>query len=94
MSGDAICSNSDPVLKIANVTWKGRCASHPRYDPRDEGEGGIRGGCRRCYALLAIYQQHDALMRSLREFGHNADRKRRAVDLIAERQQLLFERCD
>jgi hypothetical protein len=47
------------------------------YDPRSDGEGGIRGGCRRCYALLAIYEKHDALMRALREFGSSAERKRR-----------------
>jgi hypothetical protein len=63
------------VLKIANVTWKGRCATHPRYDPRSDGEGGIRGGCKRCYALLDIYEQHAALMRAVREFGPIGQRK-------------------
>ena len=68
------------VLKIANVRWKGRCATHPRYDPRIDGESGIRGGCRRCYALLAIYEQHHALIASLREFGSSAERKRREAE--------------
>jgi hypothetical protein len=64
------------VLKIANVTWKGRCSTHPKYDPRLDGESGIRGGCRRCYALLAIFEQHHALMCSVRQFGSSAERKR------------------
>lgn len=63
------------MLKIANVTWKGRCARHPTYDPRSDGEGGIRGGCLRCYALLSIYRQHHALMDAVREFGSSIERK-------------------
>jgi len=78
------------VLKIANVTWKGRCAAHPRYDPRIDGESGIRGGCRRCYALLAIYEQHHALMTAVREFGSSAERKRRE-QMLSANQRSLFE---
>ena len=79
-----------PVLKIANVKWKGRCAMHPKYDPRNDGEGGIRGGCRRCYALLAIYEQHHALMTAVREFGSSAERKRREETVVTN-QRSLFE---
>ena len=79
------------MLKIANVTWKGRCGKHPTFDPSEEGEGAIRGGCPRCYALLSIHQQHAALMRSLREFGAFEERRRKPVaDDDAERQQSLF----
>jgi len=78
------------VLKIANVKWKGRCSTHPRYDPRIDGEAGIRGGCRRCYALLAIYEQHHALMTAVREFGSSAERKR-ASSTIFENQPSLFD---
>jgi len=78
------------VLKIANVKWKGRCATHAKYDPRMDGESGIRGGCRRCYALLAIYEQHHALMTALREFGSSAERKRREA-LKSDNQPSLFD---
>jgi hypothetical protein len=79
-----------PVLKIANVRWKGRCSKHPKYDPRLDGEAGIRGGCQRCYALLAIYDQHHALMTALREFGSSAERKRAAV-ARPDNQPSLFD---
>jgi len=79
------------VLKIANIKWKGRCATHPMYDPRDDGEGGVRGGCRRCYALLDIYKQHSALLAALREFGTNSERKRPEPARAVDNQPSLFE---
>jgi hypothetical protein len=81
------------VLKIGNVTWKGKCGRHPKYDPAGEGEGGIRGGCTRCYALLAIHRQHAALMRALREFGPAAERKKpqRTATTLAGAQASLFD---
>ena len=79
------------VLKIANIKWKGRCATHPKYDPRDDGEGGVRGGCRRCYALLDIYKQHAALLAALREFGSSPERKRREAEPVVDNQPSLFE---
>ena len=78
------------MLKIANVTWKGRCSTHPTYDPRLDGEGGIRGGCRRCYALLAIFEQHHALMCSVRQFGSTAERKRAEAAKL-DNQPSLFD---
>jgi len=79
------------VLKIANIKWKGRCAAHPTYDPRNDGEGGVRGGCRRCYALLDIYKQHSALLSALREFGTISERKRRETEPVVDNQPSLFE---
>lgn len=79
------------MLKIANVTWKGRCGAHPRYDPDSEGEAGVRGGCPRCYALLAIHKQHRDLMRAVREFGASAERKRKITETLEDRQTSLFE---
>ena len=84
-----VCFRFKAVLKIANVTWKGRCGLHPRYDPRHDGEGGIRGGCRRCYALLAIYEQHHALMTAVREFGSSMGRKRREAAMSANQPSLF-----
>ncbi len=60
------------------------------FDPRQDGESGIRGGCRRCYALLAIQEQHAALMLALREFGTVSDRKRKAPEPAPDPQQSLF----
>ena|SRR5579884_1102681 len=79
------------VLKIGNVNWKGRCAVHPRYDPRVDGEAGIRGGCRRCYALLGIYERHRDLIAAVREFGSSAIERRRAEPDFASRQRGLFD---
>ena len=79
------------MLKIANVTWKGRCGTHPRYDPESDGESGVRGGCPRCYALLAIHTQHRTLMRALREFGSSPERKPKVVPQPEDRQTSLFE---
>ncbi len=78
------------MLKIGNVTWRGRCGKHPTYNPAEDGEGGIRGGCARCYALLSIQRQHTALVRALREFGPIAERKRKIVEL-AQLQTSLFD---
>ena len=83
-------SRFQPVLKIANVRWKGRCSKHPKYDPRLDGEGGVRGGCQRCYALLAIFRQHHDLMRAVREFGTTAERKR-AETVKPNNQPSLFD---
>lgn len=82
-------SCASAVLKIANIKWKGRCATHPTYDPRNDGEGGVRGGCRRCYALLDIYKQHSALLSAVREFGSISERKRPAPAM--DYQPSLFE---
>ncbi len=79
-----------PVLKIANVTWKGRCGTHPKYNPREDGEGGIRGGCRRCQALLEIFDRHRKLLSALREFGSSAERKPRE-EAQPDRQPSLFD---
>ena len=78
------------MLKIANVTWRGRCGTHPMFDPVQDGEAGIRGGCRRCYALLAIHEQHAALMRAVRDFGSVSDRRRKVPEPEPDRQQSLF----
>jgi hypothetical protein len=80
------------MLKIGTIRWKGRCTRHPQYDPQ-EGEGGIRGACSRCYALLEIYQHHRRLMELIRTFG---PMRERASDtdtqiFIDPRQRSLFE---
>ena len=31
---------------------KGRCSRHPAYNPVKDEQGGIKGGCEECYALL------------------------------------------
>ena len=79
------------MLKIGNVNWRGRCGKHPTYNPAEDGEGGIRGGCTRCYAL-SIQQQHAALMRCLKEFGPIGDRKRKPIEMTNAHPQIsLFD---
>ena len=33
-----------------------KCPRHPRYDPSKHGEGAIRGGCRDCSWIWALYR--------------------------------------
>ena len=80
------------MLKIGTRRWKGRCARHPQYDPHD-GEGGIRGACKRCYALLEIYEQHRRLMELMRTFGPMRERVANAAldGWNDPRQRSLFD---
>ena len=80
------------MLKIGTLRWKGRCSRHPRYDPAEDGEGGIRGGCPRCLRLLEIHDQHRKLREMIREFGPLRDRARaQPAPGIDTRQRGLFE---
>lgn len=38
------------------LTVKLVCPRHRRYDPRRDGEAGIRGGCRGCLKLLEAWR--------------------------------------
>ncbi|HZU24377.1 MAG TPA: hypothetical protein VFA04_02590 [Bryobacteraceae bacterium] len=80
------------MLKLGTLRWKGRCSKHPRYDPAEDGEGGIRGGCQRCLRLLDIYQQHGRLVRLMREFGPLRERGAQKLVTSADRRQTsLFD---
>ncbi len=79
------------MLKIGNVSWRGRCKKHPTYNPSEDGEGGIRGGCPKCYALLAIHHQHRDLMKSIREFGPVVERRKKPEARLEDRQTFLFD---
>jgi hypothetical protein len=39
------------------VNFKISCPKHRRYDPAEDGEAGIKGGCVVCNALLGLYQE-------------------------------------
>jgi hypothetical protein len=78
------------MLKIGTLKWKGRCGKHPRFDP-EQGEGAIRGGCIRCYALLDIYRQHKRLIEMMRAFGPMRERTRLKQSPIHDRQTSLFD---
>ena len=83
------------MLKIGTVKWKGRCSKHQAYDPEQDGEGGIRGGCGRCRLLLDIYLHHTRLTRAMREFGSTEDRQRPSRKGEPEEfQALLFDLAD
>lgn len=45
-------------MYVLKIQWKGTCPRHRKYNPRLQGEAGIKGGCSTCFAL------HDALMLS------------------------------
>ena len=80
------------MLRIGTLRWKGRCSRHPKYDPAWDGEGGIRGGCVRCLALLDIYRHHGRLLTMMRDFGPVRTRTPRAdADKSARLQKSLFE---
>jgi hypothetical protein len=80
------------MLKIGTVKWKGRCGKHPVYDPEQDGEGGIRGGCVRCALLLDIFQHHTRLVRAIREFGSTDERRKTAGRSGPEEfQPMLFD---
>ena len=57
------------MLKIGTVKWKWRCTKHQGYDPEQDGEGGIRGGCGRCRFWPAIPNHPTPLGRALRDVG-------------------------
>lgn len=78
------------MVKIGSIRWHGRCSKHPGYDPEVDGLGGIRGGCKRCEALLDIWTHHAKLVRMMREFGTPREVvKMRREDEDARRQMLL-----
>ena len=79
------------MLKIGSVRWKGRCSKHPGYDPKLDGLGGIKGGCRRCDLLLEIYNCHSKLVRMMREFGTREAPRRQAAPDIDSRQMSLLD---
>jgi len=83
------------MLKIGSVRWKGRCGRHQGYNPEQDGEGGIRGGCGRCRLLLDIFLHHTRLVRLMREFGSSDERKKRSRKKTSvEFQPMLFDTAD
>ncbi|MEP6535695.1 MAG: hypothetical protein ABJF23_10280 [Bryobacteraceae bacterium] len=83
------------MLKIGTVKWKGRCGKHHGYDPEQDGEGGIRGGCERCRLLLDIFLHHTRLVRAMREFGAASERSNSSrKKMPAEFQPMLFDIAD
>ena len=45
-----------------------KCDRHIRYNPENDGQGGIKGSCPTCYEMLEVYQTRQRLMSALREF--------------------------
>jgi len=80
------------MLKIGSIRWKGKCRTHPLYNPAHAGEGAIKGGCPRCGKLLDIFQQHTRMIQLMREFAPrdpSAARARRQP--TTGTQTLLFD---
>jgi hypothetical protein len=75
------------MLKLGIVRFRGKCSKHPHYDPH-EGQGAIKGGCKRCEALSDILKQHGLLMDQMRKFSPPKElSKFKAAD---DRQMGLF----
>ena len=47
---------------------KGRCSRHPSYNPVKDEQGGIKGGCNECEALLNAYRAYLAFREAIEEF--------------------------
>jgi hypothetical protein len=47
---------------------KGRCSRHPAYNPVKDEQGGIKGGCNECEALLNAYRAYLAFREAIEEF--------------------------
>jgi len=77
------------MLKIGSVRWRGKCPRHPRFDPYLDGQGGIKGGCEKCTALVDIYSLHAQMLGLMRGFAPPQRTKRR-IDSPADRQESLF----
>ena len=46
---------------------KGRCSRHPSYNPVKDQQGGIKGGCKECHALLIAYRAYLAFREAIKE---------------------------
>jgi hypothetical protein len=64
------------MLKIGTVRWRGKCSRHPRFDPFEDGPGGVRGACPRCTSLLEIWEAHQKMLSLMRTFVPPPDKKR------------------
>ena len=47
---------------------KGRCSRHPAYNPVEDEQGGNKGGCNECEALLNAYRACLAFREAIEEF--------------------------
>jgi hypothetical protein len=65
------------MLKIGTVRWRGKCSRHQRFDPFEDGRGGVKGGCVRCLALVEIFEMHQKMLALMRTFAPPADKKPR-----------------
>ncbi len=77
------------MLKLGSIRWKGKCTKHPRYDPSEQGESGLVGGCTRCLQLLEIHLSHRKTISLLRAFGPGREVKPKA-EVLEDRQIALF----
>jgi hypothetical protein len=78
------------MLKIGAVRWRGKCSRHPRFDPLEDGRGGVKGGCPRCNSLVEILETHQRMLALMRTFAPPAVKKRKKNDL-PDLQIGLFE---
>lgn len=60
-------------MKIRSRKFDGRCARHKRYNPPVDGQGAIKGGCKRCELLFQIWEASLQLNRLIRKFDPSHD---------------------
>jgi len=60
-------------LKIRSRKFEGRCARHKRYNPAVDGQGAIKGGCKRCELLFQIWETSLQLNQLIRKFDPSHD---------------------
>ena len=60
-------------MKIRSRKFDGRCARHKRYNPATDGQGAIKGACKRCELLFQIWETSLQLNRLIRKFDPALD---------------------
>jgi hypothetical protein len=78
------------MLKIGSIRWHGKCPRHPRFDPKIDGIGGIRGGCEKCALLAEIHAHHAGMLNLMRRFAPPQHSRKRAAN-PADLQANLFD---
>jgi hypothetical protein len=75
------------MLKLGCVRFRGKRSKHPHYDPHD-GQGAIKGGCKKCERLFEIVTFHARMLTLMREFSPPKEMKKYRPD--DDRQMGLF----
>ena len=78
------------MLKIGVIRWRGKCSRHPVFDPFVDGLGAIKGNCERCTALLEIHNHHQHMLKLMRSFAPQSQKKSATQQAFDDAQASLF----